>query len=289
MTATTTETLSVNGVVLNNLAYNIESLTGRLRAPAFTTANITVPGRHGTIRIPNKRYEEGQVVLPMWVMGNDVNGGTLTPRQSFFANLDTLNQLFRPGAGLLQVVHTLPDGSQRQCWAECLDAMDMTTDAGGNLVGGKFSVALRLPVPFWEDPTLQTINLGMTWNGDLGPLNGTTAPIEDSVAIITGPFTSVQLEARYNGGALDEPLYWSYSGVVGTGQTLTVDSGAWKMTGGGGLAPDYTKLFHTGGTRWLTIPAGPVGGNPQVKLTTVGGVAGTSKVTLQARRKFLVG
>lgn len=289
MTATTTETLTVNGVVLNTLAKNITSLTGRLRAPALRTDNVTVPGRHGTIRTPNKRYEEGQIVLPMWVIGLDDNGSPTNGRTQFYKNLDTLTQLFRPGAGLLTMVHTLPDTTQRRALVECTEAIDLTAVSGGNVPYGNFSVALRVPAVFWEDVNLVSVDMSNGFNGDVTQLNGMTAPIDDAIFKVTGPCTSVTVEARYNGAAMDDPMYFTYSGVIGTGQTLTVNCSVWALTGGGGLTIDYTKMFHTGGARWLTIPAGPVGGNPQLKVTIANPLAGTTKVNLSARRKFLVG
>lgn len=288
MTTTTAETLSVNGVVLNTLAKNISSLTGRLRAPALRTDNVTVPGRHGSLRTVNKRYEEGQIVLPMWVKGNDDEGESVG-RDTFYANVDTLNQLFRPGSGLLTLVHTLPDGSQRRCFAECTEAIDMTMVAGGQWPYATFSVALRVPSVFWEDVTLNSIDLRNNYSGDITQLAGMTAPIEDAIYTVYGPCTSVTLEARYNGAAMDDPQYFTYSGIIGTGQTLVIDAGKWKLTGTGGLVVDYTKMFHTGSARFLEIPPGPVGGYPQLKLTMGNPNWTVSKVNISARRKYLVG
>lgn len=288
MTATTTETLSVNGVVLNTLAKNISSLTGRLRAPALRTDNVIVPGRHGTIRTPNKRYEEGQIILPMWVRGMDDNGGTVS-RTQFFKNLDSLTQLFRPGAGLLTVIHTLPDASQRRVLAECTEAIDTTSVSGGGMPYGTFSVALRVPGVFWEDVNTVSVDFTNGFNGDVTQLAGTTAPIEDAVFKVTGPCQSVTVEARYNGGAMDDPMYLTYSGIVGTGQTLTINCSNWQLTGGGGMVVDYTKMFHTGGSRWLTLAPGPVGGSPQLKVSFGTASIGVTKLTMTTRRKFLVG
>lgn len=288
MTATTTETLSVNGVSLNTLAKNISSLTGRLQAPSLRTDNITVPGRHGTIRIPNKKYDEGSIVLPMWVRGCDDDEGSIG-RDQFYNNVDTLTQLFRPGAGMLTVLHTLADGSQRKAIAECTEAINLTMVAGGLFPYGTFSVALRVPDVFWVDTVTTSFDMVNGFNGAVTPLVGMTAPIDDAVFVIKGPCTSVQVEARYNGGAMDDPMYLIYSGTIGTGQTLTINCGNWSLTGTGGLVPDLTKMFHTGSSRFVSIAPGPIGGAPELKVTQANGVSGTSKVTLQAQRKWLVG
>lgn len=288
MTTTTAETLSVNGVVLNTLAKNITSLTGRLRAPALRTDNVTVPGRHGTLRTVNKRYEEGQIILPMWVRGNDDDEGSIG-RDTFYANVDTLTQLFRPGSGLLTLIHTLPDGSQREVLAECTEAINLTMTAGGLWPYATFSVALRVPSVFWQDVNATSVDLAYNFNGNVTQLNGLTAPIEDAIYTLYGPFTSCTVEARYNGAAMDDPQYFTYSGTLGTGQTLVVNAGTWKLTGTGGLVVDYTKMFHTGSARFLEIAPPPVGGSPQLKVTMANAVSGTSKVNVSARRKFLVG
>jgi hypothetical protein len=173
--------------------------------------------------------------------------------------------------------------------AECTEAIDFTMRAGGEYPYATFSVALRVPSVFWEDVTAANFDVSNTFNGSMTQLQGTTAPIEDAILVISGPCTSVTVEARYNGSAMDDPQYFTYSGTIGTGQTLTVDCGTWKLTGAGGLVVDYTNMFHTGSARFLTLAPGPVGGSPQMKVTMAGSVGGTSKVNVTARRKFLVG
>lgn len=288
MTTTTAETLTVNGVVLNTLAKNITTLTGRLRAPALRTNNVVVPGRHGSLRTVNKKYEEGQIVLPMWVMGSNDDGGDVG-RETFYRNVDTLTQLFRPGSGVLEIIHTLPDGSQRRALAECTEAINLTMVAGGLYPYATFSVALTVPDAFWTDTVVTDFNMGNGFNGPVLPLLGMTAPCEDAVFTVYGPCTSVTVEARYNGSALEDPTYFTYSGTIGTGQTLKIDCGKWSLTGTGGLVIDYTKIFHTGSSRFLSIVPGPVGASPELKVIIANGVNGTSKVNLACRRKFLVG
>jgi len=140
----TTETLSVNGVVRNTLAYNIKSLTGRLKVPPLRTENVTVPGRHGSLRTRRKFYAEGEIVLPMWV--RDCNEDEAEPsRATFRENIDKLTKLFRPGSGMLELLHTLPDGSVRRALAECTEAIDFSTKGRGL---ADFSVALRVPSVF---------------------------------------------------------------------------------------------------------------------------------------------
>lgn len=290
MTVTTAETLAVNGVVLNTLAKNIESLAGRLRVPAIRTDNLIVPGRHGRIHTTTKYYDEGQIILPMWVKGCDDNGAVPSGnnRVEFFKNLDTLTQLFRPGDGLLQVVHTLPDGTLRRAWCETTEAIDFTT-MGGHSPLGKFSVALRVPGVFWEDPVPYTINLPLGQNGPLLLLGGTTAPIEDAVFTINGPMTNIRIEALYNGAPLVNPTWFAYNAALVTGQQLIVDCGNWSLvTFGGTGVVHYDQFQHAGAARWMIIPPGPVGQAPGLKVT-IGSSGSPGNVVLVAKRKFLVG
>lgn len=287
MTVTTNETLTVNGVVLNTLAKNIESLTGRLKVPQLRTENIQVPGRHGRLRTVRKFYEESTLVLPMWVVGSDDNGIVTDGRRQFFQNIDTLTQLFKPGNGMLEVLHTLPDGSVRRVWAEVTEVIDFSTEGYGFPIG-KFSVALRVPSVFWEDQNPISLDMLPTQNGSITPFAGMTAPIEDAVFTITGPATNTKVEARYNGGALEVPTWFQYAATVPAGQTLTIDCSQWTLTGGGGYTADYSQFSHAGSGRWLTIMPGVIAAPPQLKITSSGTTSAT-KVNLTAKRKYLVG
>jgi hypothetical protein len=288
MTVTTAETLSVSGVILNTLAKNIESISGRMKVAAIRTDNLIVPGRHGRLHTTQKYYDEGQIVLPMWVVGTDDNGNVPTSRRAqFYANVDALSALFRPGQGLLEVLHTLPDGSTRRAWCEVTEVIDFSV-MGGGMPLGKFSVAMRVPAVFWEDQTPTSLDMLMTQNGNITPFAGMTAPIEDGVFTITGPATNPRVEALYNGVPLTTPNWFQYSGTIPAGQTLKVDCANWVLTGGGGFVPNYANFSHAGASRWLIILPPPPSGVPGLKITATS-TTGASKVNLTAKRKYLVG
>lgn len=287
MTATTAETLSINGVVLNTLAKNIESLTGRMNVAPIRTENVSVPNRHGKLRTLQKFYDEGNIVLPMWVKGCDDDGNVpISAREQFFANVDALTKLFHPGSGMMEMLHTLPDGSVRRALVECTDVINFSTMGGGNPLA-KFSVSLRVPGVFWEDAEPITVDLPPTQNGYVVALDGTTAPIEDAVITITGPAVDTRIEAYYDGAPLESPSWIHYPNVP-AGQSLTIDSGDWALTGGGGLIPNYSQLTYGGGGRWFTLVPGVPTKPPEMKITSTNTTAAT-EITVVARRKFLVG
>ena len=278
MVTTTTEILSVNGVVLNTLAKNVESIAGRLRAAAFRTGNVTVPGRDGDLWVPNKKFQSNQITLPMWVVGSDDDGAIpngSSARIEFFKRVDELVTLFKSPA-LLDVRHTLPDGSIRQYFAEALDVLDFTTDASPK---GMVGVVLEVPGSFWQDVTALT----QQWTGTVGtatPSNfaGTQVAITDPIWELTGPWTSPRL-------TFSDGSFMAYNAVIAATQKLTVNCGTWELTGSGGLTVDYSKIQHDGSDAiWGAVPA-------SLGAITMTGSARTtaSKLVLTARRKFLVG
>lgn len=278
MVATTTETLTVNGVLLNTLAKNISSLSGRLRAPSYRTGNVVVPGMHGELWVPNKKYQANTLALPMWVVGCDDDGEIPTgssKRREFFKRVDELVTLFK-SPELLEVVWATAREEARRCWAEALDVLDFTTDASPR---GLVGVVLTIPAAFWEDTVTKT----RTWNGAPGSVTptqfqGGSAPIEDGVYRFEGPWTNPQ--ATFSDGS-----WFRYNAVVPAGQTLVVDSGEWDLTGEGGLVPDYAKVEHDGeDAYWLALPASAAA----IALSGSGRTSASS-FTMTGKRKHLVG
>jgi hypothetical protein len=278
MVTTTSEILTINGTVMNTLARNVSSLTGRLRVPGRRTKNLDVPGKHGKLYVPNKKFQAGMVTLPIWVAGcnddGDIPGGS-TARREFYKRVDELVTLFGVGT-LLDIRHTLPDGSIRQTFGEVLDMFDFTTDAAPT---GKVTVVLELPDTFWQDVNTTTQSLVGT-GATLNPTNfaGGSAPIEDMVYDFLGPWTNP-------GVTFADGSFFQYSAALAAGNVLKVDSGQWELTRTGGPAADYGVFTHDGGDAvWGAFPA-------NAGILTMRGTARTtsSSLTLTGRRKYLVG
>lgn len=291
--ATTTERFSVDGEVLNTLTHNIETLSGRMTTPGVRTSNVTVPLRHGAVHTLNKSYDQASIALPMWV-GPANPDGTLPDdpvvRERFFTNLEALAALFSNRTGLLELKHVRADGRVRYAYGEVLEAIDFTIV--GPVPVAKFSVAMTLPDPFWFDAYTDFAETGA---GASFPyllaaenLAGGSAPIEDAVFRIDGPFTNPTAESYYNGAPLSGRVWFTYGDHVPDGQSLTVDCGTWTLTGSGGLVPDYAKLTHAGSARWMVLHPGPSFTAPQVRITGSETGANT-KFRVDARRKYLLG
>jgi hypothetical protein len=279
--------LSIDGTRLDTLAYGIESFEGRVGMPGKVGGNIQVPGRHGSIWVPNKVYDENSVTLKMWVQGTDVNGAVPSSAvASFRANLDTLYLIFNKSAGLLDVRQTWPSGD-RQCFAECLEAIDPSVF--GVLPAGRFNVALNLPSPFWQDvatadyTSASSLTSGVTLT--MATYDGATAPIEDSIIVVRGPATNPRITDVASGG------WVQLNGTIATGTDWQVDSGNWTSKtganlafGAGGTNVIATTGYGGAGPRFLTLS--PRSGGPQVTLTGTA-LGASTQVLARARKKYL--
>lgn len=249
MVQTTGNILTVDGVVLNTLAKNIESLAGRLSTPARRGSNIKVSGRHGSIYRRKKSWDEGVITLPMWVAGCDDDGMVPyghTAAGLFYRNLDQLTGLFTSDK-LLEIRHTLPDGSERVIWGEVSDAIDFSTSQGI----AKFSVSIICPDPFWQDTFRRTVNHSGSGGFSFTGFAGATAPTTDGVCTFYGPATNPGVS--YEVGGVTYEL--RYNKVLLANQSIVIDSENWKLTANGGHVADHAALFHKGDARWLVIPA----------------------------------
>jgi hypothetical protein len=278
---TTPEILTVDGVVLNTLAKNIESIAGRLHVASKRTANVQVPGRPGALYVPNKLDDINTITLPMWVRGCDDNG--LIPsgsaRVEFFKNLDQLTRLFGKPYGLLDVRHTLPDTTIRQCFAELTDELDFTTTGPNPL--GKYSVALEVPAVYWQDLNQIVQNLAVPASGtnlNFNNFAGGTAPVWDSVITLTGPFTSMTVQDVPSGDTV------TVNTGIAAGQTVVLDNDAMTVMQGANDLLTFTS--HTGDV-FLVLHPDAIG-ETHLVVTGAGFGAGTS-VQIAGRRKYRIG
>jgi hypothetical protein len=284
---TTTEVLTVNGVILNTLAKNIESLTGRLRTPAKRTANVVVPGRHGAVRTTGKKYDQNVLALPMWVIGADDDGSIprgSSDRKEFFARVDELVTLFSGNGDVpLDIRHTLPDGSVRQCFGDVLDVINFTTQDGESPLA-KVGVSIQVPGAFWQD--LNEVTDTVVANGasvTLPHFAGASAPMEDCRVQLVGPWNNPVL-------TFSDGSWVKYSDSLTAGKGVLIDASNWTLSGVGGYTPSLSKLTYSGSSsHWFCIP--PTGeATPTVQI--VGGASertAATSMTMTGRRKYLVG
>lgn len=282
MTLTTTERLTVEGVDLKTYAKNVTTLAAMLRVPGRRGANAVVAGRSGSILRGYKPFEEAVYTWPMWVRGSDDDGnipGGSTTRREFYKRVDELTRLFTKDSGVLDVQHTLPDGTIRQAFLEVRSVIDFTT-RGINPMG-RFQVELANPAVFWRDinttsvtdtTSALTVNFGA----------GGTAPIEDAVITFTGTLNNPVFTDAFGGAVV------TYAKTVGAGHTLVLNAETSQVTAGGGHVLDMTKLtFSKTNGRLMRFSPHAVNGGYRLVVTGTGFSGG--QVNVVSRRKFLVG
>lgn len=291
MATTSDFPITVDGVRLDTLAWNVESV--RRATPSRRTADAVVPGLDGVIPAFSEDYEAPTFGLTMFVRGTDpdglIPGGGAIAR--FRANLDELIHLFSRRWGLIDLRETVSAGVERQAWAKPVDTIQPEVRPGAQ---GSFAVALLIPGAFWQDVAA----VDWTQNGpsagtayEVVPLRDSTAPVTDAVVLVTGPVTNPTITDVASGGSV------TLNAAVPAGAQWRLNAGTWATrTGALGLgsadvagADAQATTRWTGfGARFLTLNASRDTGSRKVKIVVSGtGMTGATSISVRARRKFL--
>lgn len=185
MTNTSPLPYTVDGVRLDTLAYNIESLSGTRQLPRTRSGDVVVPGLHGVVPSTYDDYESGELALRMWVRDTDENGNhVLTDvhrKQQLDRNLDRLFALFRSSPQLMDVrMATGRDpASQFQVLAnQRCDISDATTsqvirtNTVPNPSFERSTASVTVRTNLCQNPSFETNTTG--WIGVTGTLVRTT-------------------------------------------------------------------------------------------------------------------
>lgn len=273
------EAFTINGTSLDTYAFMLSDLSKVLAGPGPRGSNQVVPGRHGTIRTPRKRFDEVEYALPLWINGclpdGSIPAGS-TERAELFARRDELLRLLY--ADPLICAYTRPDGTTVQAHCEVSDVLDFTTVAAQPYA--QVSVALRNPSAFWfdADPVSQTVTGVSGTVADLTAFADATAPITDLTITYSGPINNPTL--------LHGPSrFLTWNGVVASGKQLVINTGNWTVSPGTGTAwsPDLRDVSFGPGPSWLELD--PTLSSFQITLNHT--AAGSASVTLTARRAYL--
>lgn len=279
MVFTADRPLFVDGVRLDTLANNIETLDGRYALPAVRNEDILVPGVDGIIPIWNQSWETNDYVLSMWVNGLDADG--LMPvgsneRQEFEKNWSALARLFGVRHRPLVLRRTMGDGTVQTANARVITAV--TPKIEGRFFG-RFTVLLEIYNTFWRDETLKVHDSPFTVNTDI-ILNGfnETHPIKDAKITLTGAAVA---NARITDMASGHWISLPQSLAAGATWVIDCAAGTSKV-GATNVRPNRSldnNLFvlnadHSGGGLGVTT---------QVKLRVTSG----TRLKVEARRNLL--
>jgi hypothetical protein len=243
------EQLTANGLDLNTAWCRVEGLESLFVAPARRGANAIVPGRHGVIYSPYKRYASSEVVVPIHVLGVREDGA-IVPRAAahLHENIDRLLHVFHDG--VVQLQYTRGDGSSRSARAELLaDPLVIERERAWPPLA-RMSVSLQVLDAFWTE----TEDVGQTITGATGvtasltAFAGSTAPIADARLTFHGPVSNPRL-------AIGD-RWVQFNGVISAGQVLVLECEHWRASSGNGAewSPDPRQVYREPGPAWLEIP-----------------------------------
>lgn len=240
-TTTSLIPVTVDGVRLDSYAYNISTKSGRDYLPSVRGSNAEAPGRHGSLYIPGKKFDDGRFLLQMWVIGANTDGTISTNAlDEYRQNMDLLKRLFGKRHALLDVQATDSLGAVRQAYCEVLAAID--PEVVGTNPLGRFTVELKIPGVFWRDTTDTNYDSGAGGvNSTSTTVNntnhaGATGIMEDLIIVVDGPATNPKVIDNATGH------YVQLNEALPSGSQWNIDTSTWSSKVGVGIA------FTTSGT-----------------------------------------
>jgi hypothetical protein len=255
----------------------VDGIPGLVAIPEKRGRDLVVPGSHGELHLPGKKYGANTVVFRPWVRGVEPDGTIPeagAARLVFHQNLRRLLTLLTVEEQVTLRL-TLEDGTARQITGEVLAAIPRDID-------GRLDVALRCAAPFWSDPDHTTATVTSGAEQTLTEFTGADAPMEDLLVVFDAQ-SNPRLEQPSTG------IWVQINRVILPGQTVTVDTTEWQVYGSPGVAPGLYEDLAYGGrgtTRWFALRPEPGGAPPVVELTQTGPGTGTATVT--GKRKYKI-
>lgn len=293
MVTTSRWPVTVDGVRLDTLAYNIETRMGRDSTAVVVGDDVDTEMRHGHMWTAHKKYGPGRLVLRMWVGGTTVDGdyASIDDYALYRSNLDYLNRLFSPHHRLLDVRQTVDNSGpvQRQALCELITVIDPETVAS-NPYTAKFTVELKVPNAFWTDIGDTNWTSGAAYVSatvkDLVEFQPNTAPMIDLYLVVDGPATNPKVFDNRSG-------HWvQYNGVIPNLQQWVVNTSTWSSKVGTGIEftdtglDVYAQTDFAGGHSPRLFGIVPDLTSPQARMEGTGFGANT-RFRIRAKRQYL--
>lgn len=263
----------------------VSDLAGLFAVPEKRGTNLVVPGEHGRMHVVSKKYDANILVLNLWVRGALPDGSLPEGgdgQQQFVENLRQLLGWF--SADEVVTLRYTVDGAAREITGEVLDGISPQLDGYGRYRSARVRVVLECAHPFWADvePVEETVSLENGETAALEEFAGATAPMED-LQLVFEEQNNPRLSQVSTG------IFVKLNRVIGSGQTITVDTAAWEVYGSSGVAGGLYEDLEYGGrqtNRWFALFPEPGGGAPVVQLQHTGG--GEASVTVTGKRKYKI-
>jgi hypothetical protein len=293
MVNTSDQPITVDGVRLDTLAWNVEKVN---RATAARrSADLDIPGLDGVVPSVNDPLEAGSFGLELFVRGSDVDGVGLS-KTTLWNNVDTLVHLFGKRHSLVELVETV-GASTRRAMAKVVDTIAPDVNDTGSVA--RFSVGFSIPAGCWEDTATADWTSGVIVSGtpqEVTTLQGATERNQDATLLVTGPITNPMVTDPATGA-------WVQLGAALTGtQFWRVNLATWSSRYGTGLGlgsadttgTDAQDLTTYGGalgvTSFTTLTPVRTAGDPvrrtSLALSGTAGITSATRLSVRARRKY---
>lgn len=248
---TTEEYWDIDGTALNTLAWNIETLSGRISVPQLRGENIAVPYRAGRVWRP-KTPDSRIISLAMYVLGCDADGrvpetGT-TRRAEFNQNMDALQRLYYRSDRQLQLTKRWRmDSGLLSAVALAEPASEMQVAMMGRF-GGRMVLDLLLADPFFYGTQL---NPTIAKDTPTNVLNAGHERVTKMTIRFNGPLTNPVL----TNSTPTPDIAVSYTGVIGGGEWVELDTDLFTAVDDG-AANVIAGVDHDGSLHWMELLAG---------------------------------
>lgn len=295
MTNTSNRPLTIDGVRLDTLAWNVTKINRQVAGRR--AADVAVPGLDGLIPSLNDNLDAPTFGLEMWVRGTDADGSVPVAgaADTFRANLDELQHLFGKRHGLILVQEQVNATETRQTWCKVNDTISPDVNTPGSQ--GTFTVGLVQVYGVWEDTATAD------WSGTLGAASGTVQDVTtlqgaterstDTILLVAGPITNPRITDQNTGAYVQ--LNQALSGT----QFWRVNVATWASRYGTGLglgSADTTGTDGTPSTQWggtknqaAFLPLTPIrsGSVRKVQVALSGtAMTGATRLSARTRRKY---
>lgn len=280
--ATSESPVVANGLCLQTHAWNISQKSGRYMLPGVRGSNTQVPGMRGSSFVRNRPVNTGMWTLTMWVLGAFPDGSIPAwgeSRRVFDRNFEQLVKSVMSVSAAISLNVWQDDGSVRTASGMIGGSTDSNLTMGGRR--GEITLVFEILEGTWQDALARSVvgTPGVGWSNqvmDLSALDGGSAPMDNAVITVNGPFTNPRVF---------DPItntWVQYNGTLATGDTWVVDCGAWTSTVNGVGALINTQ--HYGHARFIVIDPGTYGRKPSIQVTGTG-TGATSNITIKAARQ----
>jgi hypothetical protein len=271
--------VTVGGVSLDSLVWNVRTRAGRWGTAARRGGNIPMSGMDGTVWTPNKPLDEMEVDLDMWILGCGTDGSMPDSAAGKTLVRQRRDQLYRLMANQRSLFEVVDTESNRRCMAELGGGVSPVVQAGGTRAEVTFP--LLVPAGCWEDGSaVTTSNMVLTASGSytLTGLGGGTLPLQGLVITLTPPARNIVLTVSDG-----STLLWNGDLPAGGTTVIRTDPAAPRARHNDTGLSLMGAVMWTPGPGLLTIPEGTT--DPVVTITAEA-TSGASRVQFSGRRRW---